>query len=398
MLHHRLLESGEIYGHHKPGNLASLLSYEDTLEMYRQNAKKSQDPSTQLDFAKYLIEIAVSMRVSPEDFAAKKARDSLMQEGIKWVKKLASSGISIGKPAHAESQYFLAECHGNGLFGLQVDHDRAFSLYVQASKQNHTAATYKAAVCYELGAGPRKDFVRALKFYRKAAALGDPQAMYKLGMILLNGAMHLPKNEREGITWLKRAAFVADEDNPEALHELGLVYERGSVKSVIMDERYSRELYTKAAQFGYAPSQYKLGNCYEMGRLTCDIDPRRSIAWYTRAAEQGHAEAELALSGWYLTGAENILEQNDREAFLWAKKSAEQEFPNAQYAVAYFYEVGLGTEESMDIAIKWYARAAENGNERASDRLKQIEKSKRLEKKRSKQRYTRKPDSHCDIM
>src|SRR5690606_27634698 len=218
-------------GQHKPGNLASLLSYEDTLEMYRQNAKKSNDPTTQLDFAKYLIQIAESMQVPPGDKAAKKARDGLLNEGIKWVKRLSSSGLSLGKPAYAEAQFFLAECYGNGLFGLPIDHDKAFSLYVQASKQNHPASTYRAAVCYELGAGPKRDYARAVQFYRKAAALGDTGAMFKLAVILLNGTMNVPKNEREGVTWLKRAAQAADEQHPEPLHELAVVYEKGGIPS-----------------------------------------------------------------------------------------------------------------------------------------------------------------------
>lgn len=377
MTEQSLLSGGALYGHHKPGNLASLLSYEDTLEMYRQNAKKSNDASTQLDFAKYLIEIAESMQVAEEDKAGKKARKSLLQEGIKWVKRLATSGLSLGKPAHAEAQFFLAECHGNGLFGLHINHDKAFALYVQASKQNHPASTYRAAVCYEIGAGPRRDFARAVQFYRKAAALGDTQAMYKLSIILLTGAMNVPKNEREGVTWLKRAAQAADEQNPEALHELASVYEQGTVPSVILDEKYSRELYTKAAQLGYAPSQHKLGHCYEYGHLTCPVDPRRSIAWYTRAAEQEHPEAELSLSGWYLTGADDILDQSDTEAYLWARKSADKGFPNAEYAVGYYFEVGVGVPIDLEEAISWYSRAAKHNNDRAILRLNEIKAHKK---------------------
>ena len=67
---------------------------------------------------------------------------------------------------------------------------RLFCRYVQASKQNHAAATYRAAVCYELGAGPRKDYARAVQFYRKAAALGDTGGMYKLDSLERNHDYH----------------------------------------------------------------------------------------------------------------------------------------------------------------------------------------------------------------
>ena len=75
--------------------------------------------------------------------------------------------------------------------------------------------------------------------------------------------MTTTNNEREGVTWLKRAAAAADEDHPEALHELAVVFEKGEVPSVIADEAYARDLFTKAAQLGYAPSQCKLGECFE---------------------------------------------------------------------------------------------------------------------------------------
>ncbi|KAI3648891.1 hypothetical protein MP228_006745 [Amoeboaphelidium protococcarum] len=385
------------YGRHQPGDLASLVSYEQTLQMYRENAKKSQDVQTQLDFAKYLIQISESIQVMPGDKLMSKKRDSLMQEGIKWIKKLANNGLGLGKPAFAEAQFFLAECYGNGIFGLPIDHDKAFSMYVQASKQNHAASTYRAGVCYEIGAGCRKDAARAVQFYRKAAALGDINAMYKLAVILLNGMMSVQKNEREGVTWLKRAAQAADENHPEALHELASVYEKGGVPSIISDESYSRELYTKAAQLGYAPSQFKLGYCYEYGTLTCEVDARRSIAWYTRAAEQGHPEAELALSGWYLTGADGILQQSDTEAYLWARKSAEKGFAKAEYAVGYYSEVGIGVPSNTEEAVRWYTKSASQGNVRAQERVAEIKRHNRLQA-RMKNQQVRAENADCSIM
>lgn len=270
-------------------------------------------------------------------------------------------------------------CHSYSYFSLS---SLPYS-YVQASKQNHAAATYRAAVCYELGAGPRKDHARAVQFYRKSAALGNTSGMFKLAMILLHGAMGAPKNEREGVTWLKRAAVAADATNPEALHELALVYERGEVPSVIKDEAHARELYTKASQFGYAPSQYRLGKAYEYAELTCEMDARRSISWYTRAAEQGFPEAELALSCWYLIGAAGILELNETEAYLWARKAAEKGLAKAEYTVGYYSEVGIGTQKDLDEAVRFYTKAAANGNERARTRLADLKKASQMQRRRN---------------
>ena len=312
----------------------------ELLDEMRQRARTSNDPAAQLEYAKALIEAAVTFgNDDPDPKRQKKNKEALFMEGLKIIKRLATTGMGIGKPAYPDAQFFLANCYGNGSLGLQIDHDKAFNLYMQASKQNHAAATYRTAVCYELGAGTKRDHSRAVQFYRKAASLGDTAAMYKLGMVILKGLLGQQPNPREAITWLKRAAANADEDNPHALHELGLCFEKSGIPTVIPDEAYSRELFTQAAGYGYAPSQFKLGHCYEYGTLTCPVDPRRSIAWYTRAAEQGDAESELGLSGWYLTGSEGVLKQSDTEAYLWARKAADKGLARAEYAVGYYSEV-----------------------------------------------------------
>ncbi|KAI8850305.1 hypothetical protein BC829DRAFT_425192 [Chytridium lagenaria] len=286
-----------------------------SLEGFRQKAKESIDPQLHLEYGKFLI-------------------------------------------AAGDALFILAECHGTGALGVAVDHDKAFNLYLQAVKQNHPAATYRVA---------------HFSFFRKGASLGETSSMYKLGMILLNGLLGQNQNIREAVNWLKKAAQQADKNNPHSLHELGLLYEEKNASDpAAADPSYSRELFHKAAQFGYAPSQYRLGLCYEYGLLGLPVDPRRSIAWYTKAAEQGEPEAELALSGWYLTGADGILRQNDTEAYLWARKAADKGLGKAEYAVGHYTETGVGVRVDYDEARKWYLRAAAQGNKRAIHRLKEL--------------------------
>ncbi|KAF4578666.1 Chitin Synthase Regulator [Pleurotus pulmonarius] len=345
------------------------------IDQYRQRIKADPDPEAHFLYAKYLIDAARKIRADHKDQrAAKKYTELLITESLKVVRKLATQG-----EAYDEAQFFLANCYGTGALGLQVDHERAYHLYLQAAKQNHAAACYRVAVCNEIGAGTRKEPPRAAAFYRKAASLGDTPAMYKLGMILLNGTLGEAKNPREAINWLKRAAEQADEDNPHALHELGILHEQGDNQLVISDPAYARQLFTQAAHLGYTPSQFKLGQCYEYGSLTCPMDPRRSIAWYTKAAEKGDAEAELALSGWYLTGSEGVLKQSDSEAYLWARRAANKGLSKAEYAVGYYAEVGIGIKQDIEFAKRWYMRAAAQGNKRAMNRLTEI---KRMGNKR----------------
>ena len=324
------------------------------IDQYRQRIKADPDPEAHFLYAKYLIDAAKKIGADARDQrAVKKYRDILLQESLKTIRRLAEQ-----KEAYDEAQFFLANCFGTGSLGLQVDHERAYHLYLQAAKQNHAAASYRVAVCNEIGAGTRRDPQRASAFYRKAASLGDTAAMYKLGMILLLGSLGEQKNPREAINWLKRAAEQADEENPHALHELAMLHEQPKSQLVIYDPAYAKSLYEQAARLGYTQSQFKLGQCYEYGTLTCPVDPRRSIAWYTKAAEKEDSEAELALSGWYLTGSEGVLKQSDSEAYLWARKAANKGLSKAEYAVGYYAEVGIGIKQDIEFAKRWYMRAA----------------------------------------
>ena len=326
----------------------------DYIDQYRQRIKADPDPEAHFLYAKYLIDAAKKIGADAKDQrTVKKYRDMLITESLKVIRRLATQG-----EAFAEAQFFLANCYGTGMLGLQVDHERAYHLYLQAAKQNHSAASYRVAVCNEIGAGTRREPPRAAAFYRKAASLGDTAAMYKLGMILLHGTLGEMKNPREAINWLKRAAEQADEENPHALHELGLLHELPNSQLVPHDPGYAKYLFMQAAHLGYTQSQYKLGQCFEYGALTCPVDPRRSIAWYTKAAEKGDSEAELALSGWYLTGSEGVLKQSDSEAYLWARRAANKGLNKAEYAVGYYAEVGIGIKQDIEFAKRWYMRAA----------------------------------------
>jgi len=336
------------------------------LEQARLDHEASKaSPRLALRYAKKLVEASHVLASEGGRLDAKttqRNREKYLNEAYKRVKDLVRN-------AYPEAQFYMAECYGSGELGLEVDPKEAFALYQAAAKGGHAAASFRTAVSCEIGpeegGGTRRDYPKAVQWYRRAAALGDVAAMFKLGIILLRGLLGVPRNVGEAVTWLKRAAERADVDNPHALHELATLHEPTNNdpairEKVIPDEPYALSLFKQAADFGFRRSQFRLGQAYEYGSLGLDIDNRASIAWYTKAAAQGEHNAELALSGWYLTGAEGILEQSDMEAYLWARKAAQSEPPlaKAMFAMGYFTEQGIGCPKSLEEAKRWYGRAA----------------------------------------
>lgn len=111
------------HDHLKPGDNAELLSYDKTLTMYLENAKRTNDPSIQCELATYLYE---SSRPLPE-----RERKPYLAEATKILKTLALRG-------HAESQYYLAN-----MYASKPDFSNAFPLFLQAAKHQHPDAAYR---------------------------------------------------------------------------------------------------------------------------------------------------------------------------------------------------------------------------------------------------------------
>ncbi|KAK6194293.1 Assembly factor cbp4 [Pestalotiopsis sp. IQ-011] len=376
----------------------------EELEQLRAIIKNDpNDQQSALTLAKKLVEAAdVLVPQLPDPKSRARARERYVMDAHKILKKLA------GSAQNPDAMFFLADCMGRGNLGFEPDSKEAFTLYQSSAKLGHAGAAYRTAVCCELGnddgGGTRKDPLKAIQWYKRAATLGDTPAMYKVGMILLKGLLGQPRNPREAVGWLKRAAERCDAENPHALHELGLLYESAQPNDVILrDEPYALQLFEQAANLGYKFSQFRMGCAYEYGLMGCPVDPRSSIMWYSRAATQEEHQSELALSGWYLTGSEGVLQQSDTEAYLWARKAAQAGLAKAEYAMGYFTEVGIGIAANLDDAKRWYWRAAAQNFPKARERLEDLKRVGKNSGPRQRERISRskmdkQQEGECSVM
>ncbi|KAF9986463.1 hypothetical protein BGZ65_007517 [Modicella reniformis] len=199
----------------------------------------------------------------------------------------------------------------------------------------------------------------------------------RLAIVYLYGELSQTKNMKAGLQYLKRAASFADQFAPMSPYVLGLILTREYKQLAIPDDiafpddGEALEWFRKSAQLGYGPANYKLGYCYEYGSLGCPVDPFLSVQHYERAVWAGNSngEAEMALSGWHLSGTDNCFPANDQLAFKYASMAAEKKLSKAQYAMGYYYEVGISVPVDMDKAMEYYRLAADNGNKDATKRL-----------------------------
>lgn len=368
------------------GNAASLLDTKKTLEMYRANVKKTNDASVQYEFAIFMINTAQSSEETSEAEAAQ-----LMSEAKQILQRLSDR-------AYPFAQYYLGDGFFSGVFNKdKPDYDKAFPLFVAASKHGHAEAGYRAALCYEFAWGTARSYPKAVQFYRNSASKNHPGAATRLGMACIRGDMGFSKSAqrtREGLTWLKRATESADQQYNSAPYELGLLHLNGYGDDVFKDEGYAAQLITQSAELGHVKANFLMGQAYENGLYGCPRDAALSVHFYNGAASRGMPEAMMALCAWYMVGAEPVLEKDEGEACAWAKQAAElgessrwfppinlpllkkipltplpPGMPKAEYAVGYFTEMGIGCRRDALEANVWYVKAADSGNENAKQRL-----------------------------
>lgn len=308
------------------GNNASLLSTKQTLDMYRANVKKTNEPTIQYEFAILMVQTAQGASVSSNDGLDGPQSDTSASDDsrIELLRKARHILQKLSDRSYPFAQYYLADGYASGLFSKgKEDYDRAFPLFIAASKHGHAEAGYRAALCYEFGWGARKDPPKAAQFFRQAASKNHPGAASRLGKACLVGDLGQGIRYKEGIKWLKRAAESADFQYNSAPYELGLLHEMGYGDDIFLDESYAAQLFTQSADLGHVEANYRLGDSYEHGKLSCPRDPALSVHFYTGAAQKGHPLAMMALCAWYMVGAPPVLEKDENEAYEWAKKAAD---------------------------------------------------------------------------
>jgi TPR repeat protein len=148
----------------------TLANDEKALQKYRDAAKKTNDPNVQVDYAKFLINM-----IECQDTSGVKRNNEQIQEKYNKLVEEASYWINLlAKKDNAEAMYIKGTWYEYGKFGKEVKQEKAFRLYLSASKNNFPKANYKVAEHYE----KNKDVKRALQFYKKAASQGDVSALY----------------------------------------------------------------------------------------------------------------------------------------------------------------------------------------------------------------------------
>ena len=159
--------------------------------------------------------------------------------GFEWLKSAAEHGLR-------DAQYRVAYFYSTA---LQND-VQARAWYSKAAEQGHVSSAFNLASLMQNGLGGSVDERGALEWFRRAAAEGDHDAEFAIAGLYYNGD---EQNVHKAYEWMLKAA---EGGHADAMYWLGvLLLESDDIED---SETRAKEWFAKAAGMGHYESEKKL--------------------------------------------------------------------------------------------------------------------------------------------
>ena len=231
--------------------------------------------------------------------------------------------------------------------------------YSRAAQNQNSPALLNLGYLHELGQGVPKDLSKAIHYYRQAAELGNPVALYNLGRSYYTGTNGLPLDWTAARKHLEHAS---GEGLVAAQHLLGqLNLDQNQASNAVV-------WFTRAAEHGFVPSMCSLAGLYHYGRGV-STDVSRAIQWYRRAAEFDFVPAQYQLGVLYDSG--NSV-QNPVLAEMYLRKAALHGHRESQYLLGQYYYRGRVLKPDLAEAYRWWSLSEVAGLEVAAAARRQL--------------------------
>ncbi|CAK7198698.1 hypothetical protein SEUCBS139899_001362 [Sporothrix eucalyptigena] len=349
----------------------------------RQEVLKSNNVSVQLDWA---LDVLSWVEISQEAYAREHKDQGARPQTPRIEHELRLDAINIveylSSQNHPQALFSRSKWLEFGKFGFRQDRNEAFLGYMNAANRGWGRAEYRMGMIYENS----NDIKNALQHYNRGLEMEDSASSYRLGMMSLLGQHGHTKDFNTGLDLIRSAADTSDEESPQGAYVYGMLISRELPDITIpegmlpFDVAQARQYIEKSAYFGFAKAQLKMGQAYELCQLGCDFNPALSLHYYGLAAHQGQPEASLGVSRWFLFGYDGVFLKNEQLAFKYAQQAADAKLATGEFAMGYYYEIGIYVQKDLRDARSWYERAAEHGNKDAIGRLEGLNQAKTLTK------------------
>ena len=220
-------------------------------------------------------------------------------------------------------------------------------------------SAYRIGKQYERGLGTEQNYFEAYNWFSKSALEGNGYAQYALGNLYYFG-----KGTEQSYEEAFHCYSNAKDVTPYAQYKIAFMKEEGIGTEVNLQVAYQE--YKEALEKFLilieknpdADLHYRIGKMYLDGKGT-EVNKEQARYHIELAAEGKNPYAQYTLASMMLENNEDI----EKAKMLLEKAALEGNFASAQYAM------GKLTEEDINVSLKWYKMASDNGNGYASYRI-----------------------------
>ena len=243
---------------------------------------------------------------------------------------------------------FGAYQRGNFLFALKEAERR-----IDENPKDAAAMTLIGEI-YHDGAAVSKSDLEASRWYRLASNLGDPQAAYELGVLLLEGANGVPKDRAAAKQQFERAAA---KNNAGALYNLG-VMALDSTNGRTPEFAAAAQYFLRSANAGDDNGAYSYGVMLREGKGVPQ-NIAEGAHWLKRAADGGIIAGQVEYAIMLFNG--EGVPKDEAGAVKILRIAAAKGNPIAQNRLAHLYVVGRVVARDLAKAAAWNAFAKAGG-------------------------------------
>ena len=267
--------------------------------------------------------------------------------------KAAALFTKAGENGYAKAYHALGNMYRFDSAGTFED---AVDAWREAAKLGYAAAYDELSLAYYFGRGVPQDYPEAARLSMIGAEKGNLRTQGTIADMLFNG-IGLTRDEKAAVAWYQKAV---DGGYAYAMYKLAIAYRDG--RGVERDLEKAFELFSQAAEKGEKRSYLSLGYALTNGE-GAEADPQAGLKWYFKSDNR---IAKSNIAELYQKGIG--VEQSDKKARHWYRRSANQKHPRAMRKYAEFL-IEDGTREALREAASLYLTGASRGDIKAERRL-----------------------------
>jgi hypothetical protein len=148
----------------------------------------------------------------------------------------------------------------------------------------------------------------------------------------------------------------------EASNAIGMMYKYGL--GMKQNDERAFNLFSKAAEQGYAKAWYNLGLMYKFGHFV-EQDFEKAVECFEKAKETGYDNVDYQLGYMHYKGMG--VKQSYREAVRYFEQGAQKGSKMCMYFLGLCYFKGRSVERNTEQGKYWFAKAADLGYNRVID-------------------------------